>query len=116
MTAEQRLAEDRQTRDAARAVFEQRLARVRSAVAERSISQRLASDATARAKALAGQAQDVGRDNKWVIVATATALGAWFARRPIMRLAKRLPPVTERPEANSRLHRFIALIVQRIGS
>ncbi len=93
---ETNLAADRATRDAARAVFDERLARVRTALAKRGVGQRLTHEVTTRAREAAGESVAVARDNRWVVAAVVAALLAWFARRPLLRwgsaLADRLWP------------------------
>lgn len=88
--AEQQLADDRTTRDAARAVLDTRLTRVRGALAERSIGQRVTAEALDRAKNGADETIAVVRDNRLVVVGTALTVLAWLARRPLGRLAGKL--------------------------
>lgn len=88
--AEQQLAEDRALRDAARAVFDRRLERVRGAVAERSIGQRVTSEAVDRARNGAAEALAVARAAPLVVGGTALALVVWLARRPLGRWAGKL--------------------------
>lgn len=112
--SEQRLIEDRATRDAARAVFDTRLARVRTALAERSVGKRLTADAVDRTKAATAEAASIAKENSWVIIATAATLVGWLARRPLLRLAQRLYAHSHGGEPDSRWMRFIASTAKRI--
>lgn len=85
--SERQLAEDRATREAARAVLTARLARVKGALEQRSIGTRIGTEALGRAKATAGQTLTVARENRWIVLATATALAGWFLRNPLMQWA-----------------------------
>jgi ElaB/YqjD/DUF883 family membrane-anchored ribosome-binding protein len=111
---EQRLIEDRATRNAARAVFDTRLANVRAALAERSVGQRLTTEAVDRTKAATTEATTIAKENSWVIVATAATLAGWLARRPLLRLAQRLYAHSHGGEPDSRWMRFIASTAKRI--
>ena len=112
--AEQRLIENRATRDAARSVFDSRLARVRTALVERSIGQRLTTEAMDRTKSATAEVTTIAKENSWVIVATAAILAGWLARRPLLRLARRLYAHSHGGEPDSRWTRFIASTAKRI--
>ena len=88
--AEQQLAEDRALRDAARAVFDRRLERVRGAMAERSIGQRMTAEVVDQARTGAVEAFAVARASPVVVIGTALTLLAWLARRPLGRWAGKL--------------------------
>lgn len=91
MTEDERLlAEDRALRDAARAVFNARLARLRAALAEKGLASRMADEAKGRLRTTADDAAVVARDSRWIVVGTGLALLAWLLRRPIMQGAGRL--------------------------
>lgn len=85
MTPEQRLAEDRALRNAARAVFNTRLERVRAALEDHPIGERVAGEAVGRAREAAGETVEVARENGWVIAGTFLALAAWVLRGPLWR-------------------------------
>lgn len=88
--AEQQMVQDRATRDAARAVFDTRLARVRAALAARSVPQRIKAEAVDRAVGGIDQAVAVAKDNRVIVAGTALALVGWFARRPLGRWGGKL--------------------------
>lgn len=88
--SERQLQEDRLTRDAARAVFDGRLARVRQAVADKGIGARMADETLGRAKAAADQTVAVAKDNRLIVAATLAALAGWFLRKPLMRWVARI--------------------------
>ncbi len=85
--SEQQLTDHRATREAARAAFTARLARVQGALGERSIGARIGDEAVGRAKATADETMTIARENRWIVLATATALAAWFLRKTLMRWA-----------------------------
>lgn len=87
---ETQLAENRAVRDAARTVFDARLGQVRRSLGERSVPQRLADEGRNRALAVAEEGLAVAREGKWVLAATALALGAWLLRRPLIDSARAL--------------------------
>ena len=111
---ESTLAEDRAVRDAARAVFDARLARVRAALAERSIGQRVTHEVLTRAREAAGESMAVARDNRWIVVAVVAALVAWFARRPLIRSGSALVRRFTRGEPASRWRRLRSWTAKRI--
>lgn len=98
---EQQFAEDRETREAARAVFEARLDRVRTALDERSIPKRVTTEAKERALAVAEESADVARENTWVLVGTGLAILAWLLRRPLINSAQGLCARVAKPEPDS---------------
>lgn len=85
--SERQLAEDKATREAARAVLTARLARVKGALDQRSIGARIGTEALGRAKATADQTMTIASENRWAVLATATALAGWFLRKPLMQWA-----------------------------
>ncbi|MES2493299.1 MAG: hypothetical protein V4579_08485 [Pseudomonadota bacterium] len=86
---EKELAHDRVTRDAARAVFNARLTRVRNALAQRGIGSRVLEEGRDRAKGTAEEAVAVARENRLIVAGTGLALLAWLVRRPVGRLTAR---------------------------
>jgi len=98
---ENQLREDRETRDAALAVFEERAARLKRALGERSIPERLTDEARGRAVAVAADGAAVAQENKWVIAGTLLAILAWLARRPLIASAQHLYDRLLRPEPAS---------------
>jgi len=103
---EQQFAEDRETREAARAVFEARMARVRKALDERSIPQRLTAEAKGRAVAVAEEGAEVAQKNTWVLVGTGLAILAWLLRRPLINSAHQLYVRLFKPEPASSWERL----------
>jgi hypothetical protein len=87
---ETRLAEDRDNRTAARALFDRGLAQVRADLAARGVGGRIADKTAADAQAVATEALAVARESKGIIAATVTALGLWLLRKPLLRTAERL--------------------------
>lgn len=87
---ERQLREDRLIRDAARAVFDARLARLRQGVADKGIGARVADEALGRARATADQTLAVAKDNRLIVAATLAALAAWFLRKPLGRWLARI--------------------------
>lgn len=95
---ERQLADDRATRDAARAVFEARLGRVRRMLDERSVPQRLGDEAITRAVSAAEESIAVAQESKWVVAGTALAILAWLLRRPLVNSARGLADRRHRPQ------------------
>ena len=82
--AERQLAADRETRRAARLVFDARLAQVKADLAARSVGARVADKAKGDAAAVAQEALAVVKDSKGIVAATVGALALWFLRAPII--------------------------------
>lgn len=82
--AEQRLAEDRGNRTAARRLLEQRLARVRADLELRGLVERTKDRAQEQVFRALDHGIDVARDNKGVVAATLGALALWLGRRPVL--------------------------------
>lgn len=78
------LLADRETRNAARSLFDSRLAQVKSDLSARGIGGRIADKAKDDARATLTEAVAVARDSKGIIAATAGALALWFFRGPLM--------------------------------
>jgi hypothetical protein len=81
--AESRFSADRGNRNAARGLFDRRLARVKQDLAARSVPQRIKAKAQDEVFKAADQAIDVARESKGVIAATAGVLTLWFLRKPL---------------------------------
>ena len=107
------LAADRATRDAARAVFDERLARVRTALTERSVGQRVTHEVVSREAA--SESAAVARDNRWIVAAVVAALVAWFARRPLLRAGSALIGYVRPREPASRWQRLRNWTTKRIN-
>lgn len=84
--AESRFSADRGNRNAARGLFDRRLARVKEDLAARSVPQRIKAKAQDEVFKAADQAIDVARESKSVIAATAGILTLWFLRKPLIGL------------------------------
>lgn len=94
---------DRANRNAARALFERRLAQVKQDLAARGIGGRIADKAKGDALAMADEALAVAKDNKGLIAATIAALAAWAFRKPLIGLVAQLRPgpAPVQPDASS---------------
>lgn len=78
--AEAQLAADRANRQAARAVFDARLAQVKADLETRSLGGRIADKALGEAGTALGEAAAIARESKGVIAATIGALLLWAFR------------------------------------
>jgi hypothetical protein len=94
---EQRLAEDRELRDAALALFKADLALVRADLAERGLGQRIADRLGESAMDMLDEGIDYAEDNKGQVAAGIAAVVLWFARRPILDALGRLIGDDEEP-------------------
>lgn len=83
--AEDRFSTDRGNRNAARGLFDTRLARVKADLAARPIPQRIKAKAQDEAFKAADLAIDVAKESKGIIAAGAGALALWAFREPIAR-------------------------------
>lgn len=88
--AEQRLADDRAVRNAARAVHDANVAQVKADLAARSVPARISAKARHDALELAGEALDVARESKGIIAGGIGALLLWAFRRQALTLAQGL--------------------------
>lgn len=88
--AEQRLATDRRNRNAARGLFDQRLARVKADLSARSIPARAKDRVQEQVFAALDQGIDVAKESKGIIAGVAAALTLWFFRNPLIELASGL--------------------------
>ena len=82
--AETQLAADRANRQAARAVFDARLAQVRADLEARGIGERIADKALDETSSALGEAAAIARESKGVIAATVGALLLWAFRGPLL--------------------------------
>jgi len=87
--AERQLVEDRAVRDGAREVLEARLARVRGALAEKPVGQRISDEALGRARIAGSKALEIARDSRWIAAGTGLAVAAWMLRGPLTKGAMR---------------------------
>lgn len=87
---EQRLREDRATRNAARAVHDANLLQVKQDLAARGIGGRIAAKAKNDALDLADEALAVAKESKGIIAGALGALALWFLRGHVAALAARL--------------------------
>lgn len=90
---EQRIHDDREAREAAKAQVTQRFSALKGALAEKGIGRRVADHAADKARDAADQVADVARESKGIIAGTTGLLGLWFLRRPIAAQARRWWPV-----------------------
>ncbi|MFN4112393.1 MAG: hypothetical protein ACK4GD_00465 [Sphingomonadaceae bacterium] len=81
-----RLAEDKALRDAARALIDADLARLKGTVAARSVPARAMDRATEGAVEVLEQVADAAGRNKGVIAALVGATAIWLARHPLLAL------------------------------
>lgn len=79
-----RLTEDRITRDAAHAVFRTDLERVRQDLAARGVGERIVDEVNEQAHVALDTALEVANDNKEIVAGTLTALLLWIFRNPLV--------------------------------
>lgn len=84
------LAEDRATRDAARANFDGALERVKADLAARGVGGRIADKLSGEARDVFVQGIEVADEHRGVVAGTALALVLWFGRGPIIDNLERL--------------------------
>lgn len=84
----EQLLRDRQARDAARATFENRLSQVRGGLADQGPGGRVAYDLWHQAHEAAGEAADVARESRGVVIATGLVLIGYLLRTPLLRLGQ----------------------------
>ena len=82
--AESQLAADRANRQAARAVFDTRLAQVKADLEARSVGGRIADKALDETRTALDEAAAIARESKGVIGGTLALLALWLFRRPII--------------------------------
>ena len=88
--AAQRLTAARETRDAARGLFDARLGKVRGDLQARGVGGRIADKVGEEARDALDQALEVASESKGVIAGIVTALALWFLRHPIIAWAEDL--------------------------
>ena len=88
--AENRFAEDRANRKAARGLFDSRLAQVKADLAARSVPGRIKAKATDEVAKGIEQGVTIAKESKGIIAGTMAALALWFFREPLWALCKRL--------------------------
>lgn len=81
-----RLAEDKALRDAARGLIDQDIARVKAALAERSLPARAMDRAADGAAEVLEQVAVAASRHKGAIAATVGAVALWLARHPLLAL------------------------------
>ena len=86
--AEQALLEDRANRNAARSLFDTRLASVKGDLAARSIGGRIADKAKSDAASAARQGLAVAKESKGIIAGTLGALALWAFRKKLAAAAE----------------------------
>lgn len=82
--AAQQFADDRTTRNAARATFDARLAQVKADLEARGVGGRIADKASGEVKAALSEGLAVAKESKGVIAGTIGALLLWFFRGPAL--------------------------------
>jgi hypothetical protein len=86
--AEAKLAQDRGVRQAARGLFDTRLAQVKQDLASRSVPARAKAKVQDEAIKAVDLGLDVAKESKGVIAATLGALALWFFRKPLIEAAQ----------------------------
>lgn len=79
-----RMIEDRQMRDAARALVAADVRNLRGDLSARGLRDRAADRVTSGAAVVYDEAIDAAREHKGVVAAIVAALALWFARHPIL--------------------------------
>ncbi|MDE2436869.1 MAG: hypothetical protein KGM49_11475 [Sphingomonadales bacterium] len=87
---DRRLIEDRETRRAARAVFDHGVRQVRTDLDARSVPGRIVDTAKAEATDALATGIAVARESKGIIATVMSGLLIWGFRAPLLRLARRL--------------------------
>lgn len=90
--AEEKLAQLRATRDAARAEFLSRSARIRALAEPGELSRRITRDVQVQGRKALSQAMEIAADERGVLAGTLTAVMLWFARKQIFAKAVELAP------------------------
>lgn len=85
--AEQRLVADWGNRNAARGLFNQRLASVKADLSARSVPARVKDRVQEQVFSALDQGIDIATESKGIIAAVVGALGLWFFRQPLIELA-----------------------------
>lgn len=80
----ERLLEDRQVRNAARALVNADIANLRADLAVKGVGERAMARITVGASEVYDEAIEVAADHKGALAAIVAALALWFARHPIL--------------------------------
>jgi hypothetical protein len=88
--AERQLAEDRQNRAAARALFDRRMSQVKGDLDARGIGGRIKDSAVSKGEEAVAQGLEIARENKGILAATGAALALWLFRNPLIALIRKL--------------------------
>lgn len=80
----QQVLTDRAARDTARAIFDNRLAAVKTDLAARSVGGRVVDKVADEALAMVEEARDVANENRAIVWGTLIALLLWFLRNPLI--------------------------------
>jgi hypothetical protein len=83
------MVEARGLRDAARTIVRDDIATLQLGLAAKPIGQRVRDRAVNKAADLVEVTIDYAMDSKAIIAVTLTAVGVWFARRPLLALTRR---------------------------
>lgn len=84
MTSREQLCEDREVRDAARALVEADLEHLRANLAAKSLGERALDRIVEGASDVYDEAIEVAADHKGALAAILAALALWLARHPIL--------------------------------
>ncbi|MBN9143464.1 MULTISPECIES: hypothetical protein [unclassified Novosphingobium] len=90
--AEEKLAQLRAARDAARAEFLSRSTRIRALAEPGELGRRLTNDIQVQGRKALSQAMEIAADERGVLAGTLTALMLWLARKQIFAKAVELAP------------------------
>lgn len=90
--AEEKLAQLRAARDAARAEFLSRSARIRTLAEPGELGRRLSHDVQVQGRKALSQAMEIAADERGVLAGTLTAVMLWLARKQIFAKAVELAP------------------------
>lgn len=99
-----KLQSDRASRDAAREVFDERLAQLRADLDAKSIGGRIVERIGEDARIVLDEAIDVAENNRGVVIGTIAALMVWFFRKPILAWLDRLTNGYFQEEATDEHH------------
>ena len=94
------VAAHRRARDAARSLFDQRLALVRADVEARGVGGRIADKVSGDARDMLDEAIEIADQNRGVVAGTLLALVLWFLRNPLMARIEGLFETDSDEEAN----------------
>ncbi len=93
--AEDRLAQDRALRRAARGLFDRRIGQVKADLSARGVGGRIADSVTDKVIDVVDNGMAVARASKGIIAATAGALALWWFRKPIIAKWRELNPQSD---------------------